>query len=159
MKQKSWSNEQLTQAVINSRSISQVLKELHLRVAGGNYDQIKKYINELGLSTSHFTGKGWNKHRIFIPNPPAPLELLLVENSHFHSHKLKLRLFSAGIKTPKCEICGWCQRSEDERIPVELDHVNGNHSDNRLENLRVLCPNCHSLQATHRGKNKVKYPY
>lgn len=51
-------------------------------------------------------------------------------------------------------MCGWADRSLNERILVELDHINENHHDNRLENLRVLCPNCHSLHATHRGSNK-----
>ncbi|MEX2398487.1 MAG: HNH endonuclease [Candidatus Saccharimonadales bacterium] len=57
------------------------------------------------------------------------------------------------MKLPKCELCGWDKRSIDGRTPVELDHINGDRYDNRLENLRVLCPNCHSLQPTHRGRN------
>lgn len=48
--------------------------------------------------------------------------------------------------------------SEDGRIPLELDHINGDRHDNRLENLRVLCPNCHSLKPTHRGLNRSKRP-
>lgn len=51
------------------------------------------------------------------------------------------------------ERCGWAERAEDGRIPVELDHKNGDRFDNRFENLQILCPNCHSLQPTHRGKN------
>ncbi|QQS22454.1 HNH endonuclease [Candidatus Saccharibacteria bacterium] len=65
-------------------------------------------------------------------------------------------MISGRAKKPKCEICGWEERSIDGRIPVELDHINGIHSDNRLENLRILCPNCHSLQPTHRGRNKKR---
>lgn len=57
-----------------------------------------------------------------------------------------------------CEDCGWAKSSEDGRIPVELDHINGDRHDNRLENLRILCPNCHSLRLTHRGKNIQKRP-
>ena len=82
------------------------------------------------------------------------LEDLLVVNGSAQSYKLKIKLIAAGMKQAACELCGWCQMSSDGRVPVELDHINGDHTDNRIENLRILCPNCHSLQPTHRGKNK-----
>ncbi len=141
-------------AVKVSRSIRQVLLELGLVPAGGNYVQVNRRIKELILPTEHFLGKGWNVGLQFKPNPALPLEMLLVRNGTAQSFLLKNRLFKVGIKTPKCEICGWAEKSEDGRIPVELDHINGDRYDNRLENLRILCPNCHSLQSTHRGRNK-----
>jgi hypothetical protein len=71
------------------------------------------------------------------------------------SHQLKERLFREGLKRPACESCGWAEaRPTDGRIPVELDHRNGDRNDNRLENLRILCPNCHALQPTHRALNR-----
>lgn len=88
--------------------------------------------------------------------PIMPIKDILVENSNFQSFKLKKRLFIENIKFPVCEECGWAKKSEDGRIPVELDHINGDRYDNRIENLRILCPNCHSLKPTHRGKNKKK---
>lgn len=153
-KRRSWSDEQLIEAVVESKSYRSVLIKLGLIPAGGNYDQIKRRIQELELSTEHFTGKGWNAGGIFKPRIAVPIELLLVKDSDVQSYKLKAKLFAKGIKKPECELCGWATISSDGRVPLELDHANGKRRDNRLENLRILCPNCHSLQPTHRGKNK-----
>jgi hypothetical protein len=149
-----WTDEQLRAAVRVSHSYADVIRRLGLVPAGGNYDQVQRRIGELALDTSHFTGMGWNVGLQFRPNPPLPLDELLVRNRRTGSHTLKQRLFRAGMKTPACELCGWAARALDGRIPVELDHINGDKTDNRLENLRILCPNCHSLQPTHRGLNK-----
>ena len=150
---KSWTEEKLKEAVKTSTSVRQVLKKLNLKEAGGNYSQIKKYLGFYNITTSHFTGRGWNKGKRGLGKPILPLEQILVQNSTFQSYKLKKRLFKANIKKQFCELCGWSKQSVDGRIPLELDHINGNSKDNRLENLRILCPNCHSLQITHRGKN------
>lgn len=154
MRKRSWTDEELVAAVENSKSYRSVLLKLQLVPAGGNYEQIKRRIKDLALDTKHFTGMGWNVGLGFVPNPARPLEQLLVAGSNTQSHGLKKRLFKEGIKKPKCELCGWASVSLDGRIPVELDHINGDHYDNRLVNLRILCPNCHSLQSTHRGRNK-----
>jgi hypothetical protein len=127
---------------------------LKLVPAGGNYAQIQRRINELQLDVSHFMGKAWNRNKRYHIKVRPTLDSLLVLGGTTQSFKLKQRLYQSGLKFPKCELCGWAQVTNDGRIPVELDHINGDHSDNRLINLRILCPNCHSLQATHRGKNK-----
>lgn len=156
MRKRSWTVEQLKLAVEKSTSFRQVLKKIGLREAGGNYFQLQKYIKELKIDKSHFKGKGWSKGLRGIGKPRLQLKEILVNGSNFQSYKLKKRLFDAGLKFPKCEKCGWAQKSDDGRVPLELDHINGNVHDNRLKNLRILCPNCHSLQPTHRGMNKKK---
>jgi hypothetical protein len=156
MRNKSWTEKQLKDAVKNSLSIRQVLRLLDLKLAGGNYTQINKYIKEYKIDTKHFKGQGWNKGLRGIGINRIPLKKILVKDSYFQSFKLKKRLFKENLKFPKCEECGWAKRSADGRLPLELDHINGNSRDNRLINLRVLCPNCHSLQPTHRGRNRKK---
>ena len=153
-KEKSWSDEQLVDAVAQSKSYRSVIAKLGLIPAGGNYVQVQSKIKDLQLDTAHFTGKGWNKGTKYHSSSRPPIRDLLVSGSKVQSFKLKRRLYESGLKLQKCELCGWSETSTDGRIPLELDHINGEHNDNRLENLRILCPNCHSLQPTHRGKNK-----
>lgn len=149
-----WTDDELRSAVAASFSIAGTIRAIGLVPAGGNYDQVGRRIKELALDTSHFTGMGWNKGLKHSPARITPLEEVLVAGRWTSSHGLKKRLFAAGLKEPRCELCGWAECAADGRIPVELDHVNGDRNDNRIENLRILCPNCHALQPTHRGLNK-----
>ena len=156
MGKRSWTEKQLKEAVVNSRSIRQILRGLGLKEAGGNYRQIKKYLKMYKISTEHLKGKGWSKGAKGIRRPQISLRKILIKNSSFQSFKLKKRLIADGLMEPKCQECGWSEKSKDGRLPLELDHINGDSHDNRLENLRILCPNCHSLKPTHRGSNTKK---
>lgn len=150
-----WTDDQLRVAVAESTNVAQVIRKLGLVPAGGNYDQVQRRMKELGLDRSHFntSALAWSKG---LTGQRIPIERLLVADRWHTTHTLKKRLFRAGLKTPACELCGWAATSPDGRIPVELDHINGDRLDNRLENLRILCPNCHSLQPTHRGLNQKR---
>lgn len=151
-----WTVHKLRQAAQSSTSVRQIIIKLGLVPAGGNYVQIQRALLYHKIDTSHFTGQGWRKDRTFAFAPRTSLDAILVKDGTFQSFKLKQRLFRDGIKTPRCELCGWAEMSADGRIPIELDHINGDRYDNRIENLRILCPNCHSLQGTHRGMNKKR---
>lgn len=151
---RSWTDQDLENAVKRSKSYRSVIKSLGLIPAGGNYVQVQTRIRQLNINTSHFTGLLWSKGTKYHNASRADLFSLLVVGSRVQSYKLKLRLYESGLKHPACELCGWAQVSVDGRVPLELDHINGDNTDNRIENLRILCPNCHSLQPTHRGRNK-----
>lgn len=155
MKRK-WTKQALINAVNGSKSYRRALMLLGLKPAGGNYKQLKKYIAEYKLDNSHFTGQGWNVGLKFVPKVARPLKDILKKNVIFQSYKLKKRLFREGYKEEKCEICGWAETSNDGRIPLELNHINGDSADNRIENIEILCPNCHSLRPHYRGSKLKK---
>ncbi len=140
-------------AAKNAFSIAQMCRNLGIKPIGGNYRIIKNAIQEYEIDTSHFTGQGWNKGLIFKPNTQIPLDRILVENSVYQSYKLKNRLLESGLKEHRCEKC---KRTEWEGLPIplELHHINGDNTDNRIENLQILCPNCHAQTEHYRGKNK-----
>lgn len=156
MRTRKWTDQQLIEAAKKSRSIAQVLGYLNLVPAGGNYAQIKKFLKQLGIDTAHFSGHRWSKGLKLQRQPTIPLQEVLREGTNYQSFKLKRRLFAAKLKPMCCEECGWAKQTPDGYLPLELDHINGNRHDNRLENLRVLCPNCHSLKPTHRGRKLKK---
>ena len=142
------------QVMAASLFVAQVLSKVGLVPAGGNYKTVQKRSKRLALATSHFTGKGWNagpRYRATVPK--LELETILVENSAYaFTHDLRKRLLKQGLKQHKCEECGLC-KWRGQLIPLELHHVNSLNTDHRIENLQLLCPNCHAQTATHRGKN------
>ena len=147
--------EEYEKAVKESLSIAEVCRKLNIKPIGGNYKTVSDAIKKYNIDITHFTGKAWNqgkRYRMF--NKVKPLSEILCENSYYSTNSLKKRLLSEKYKEYKCENpeCGlseWHGRP----IPLELHHINGDTTDNRLENLQLLCPNCHSQTDNFRGRN------
>lgn len=159
MRMRRWTDDQLREAVKKASSFAGVFRELGLRIGGGQHMLIKKRIHELGLDTSHFTGKGWNKRDAagLLFRRRIPLEQILVRNSdHASISVLKRRLIDAGLLDNRCAICGLGPEWQGKPLVLRLDHINGVRNDHRLENLRLLCPNCDSQTPTFAGRNKGK---
>jgi hypothetical protein len=148
--------DQAKEAITSSVSFREVLRKLGLAEAGGNYKTIKALVKEYQVPTEHWTGKGHLKGKTHTWSPKQKFEDILVENSTYTStHKLKNRLLKEGLFERKCYECGLTEW-RGHPIPIELEHKNGINTDHRLENLTLLCPNCHAQTSTYRGKNKRK---
>jgi len=144
-------DDEVSGAVRSSRSLAQVLRALGVK-PGGNQARLKARIEALGLDTSHFVGGAWRRGMTTRMVPRQPLRDLLVEGRLVRTNSLKARLILEGLKARRCETClmdAW----NGLPIPLELDHINGRRTDNRLANLRILCPNCHAQTDTYRGRN------
>ena len=152
---KEHTEQEYRDAAKNSFSIAGMCKYLGRTPYGSaNYNLMYKKIKEYKIDISHFTGKGWNVGLKFNPNVATPLNTILVKNSSYKTSFLKKRLLKEGIKEHRCEKCGnteWLGKP----IPLELHHINGDNTDNRLENLQMLCPNCHSLTDNYCSKNRT----
>jgi Zn finger protein HypA/HybF involved in hydrogenase expression len=152
-----YQKDKLEQIVSESYSFAEALRKIGLRDVGSNFKTIKKYVKEYNIDTSHFRGQTWNKG---MGNTDYAaynkLENILKENTNFKSDTLKYRLVKEGLKQWKCEKCGNEGVWKGEELVLELHHINGNHYDNRLENLQILCPNCHSQTDNFRNKNSIK---
>ncbi len=151
--------EEFKKIVDESNTYTEVVIKLGLSPrCSGNFQTVKKYIKKYEINISHFT-----KGEFQVGNTPRNkkrLDEVLVENSYFSRNNLKRKLYNENIKEKKCEICGmgedWYNGTKIVHI---LDHINGNPYDNRIENLRIICPNCNSTLDTNCGKNKIKKIY
>lgn len=150
----SYTLDEFKESVLNSNSIAQVLNKLGLSPKGGNYRVFKKLQKLYNIDTSHFTGQGHLKGKTNNFNTKS-LSEILVKDYEYNSHTLRKRLIKEGLKEHKCECCGLYEWLGDP-IPLELDHIDGDHSNNTLINLKILCPNCHAKTPTYRGKNKSR---
>jgi hypothetical protein len=147
-----YSEDEARRAIAASRSWSEALRQLGMCRTGGAIQVLKKYVALWGISSEHFDpyaglrGSGVQRRR--------PLEEILVEHSTFARNHLKERLYDARLKRPICELCGQGEMWRGRVMGMILDHVNGVSDDNRLENLRIVCPNCAATLETHCAKTR-----
>lgn len=144
-------DDEFIKIVEESNSYSDCLRKLGLTPRGGSSsDILKKRIKELNLSVEHF-GKSQKQS----PTAHYTLEEILIENSFYHNiSRLKTRLIKEGYLEYKCACCGNKGEWNGQSLSLQLDHINGINNDQRIENLRFLCPNCHSQTNSFAGKNK-----
>jgi len=137
-------------------SIADICRKLNIRPVGGNYKTLNKYIKLYKLDISHFTGQAWNvgkRFKMFCKTIPLK-EILIKDSTYTSTNNLKNRLLQEGYIEYQCKECGLIEWN-NKSISLHLDHINGNNMDNRIENLRLLCPNCHSQTETYCNKTKV----
>lgn len=146
--------EQFAPVVQASRSYSDVTRKMGLSTGHGNRKTIIRYIRKYGLNISHFDA-GYERKRK-EENSRLALEHILIDNSTYaNMQQLKKKLFKYGLKNNTCEECGQGEEWRGKHISLHLDHVNGDNKDNRLLNLRILCPNCHAATGTYANKKRV----
>ena len=149
--------EELIDAVSKSSSMRMLLFSLGLKEAGGSHSNMKQKLERLNIDTSHWTGQGWNKGLKDPCKRQTKASDYLIQGSSVRSAFLKEKCVSEGLLDNVCYECGLCPEWEGNPLVLHLDHINGDKYDNRLENLRILCPNCHSQTDTFCGKNKGSY--
>ena len=155
-----YSKEQVERAVRFAKCYADTIRNLGLIAQAGNYKSIKKLIQYYEIDTKHFLNPSeLTKERIknngFI-NKEFPIISFLKENSNIRTTTLKQKLFKEGYKKNKCEECGQDENWRGKKFSLILDHINGIHNDNRIENLRILCPNCNAILDTHCSRNRKK---
>src|SRR5438270_12706402 len=151
-----WSCEALGVAVAESYSIAGVLSRLGCSVSGTSYRWVHRLVDKYAINTSHFLGEAWLRGKTHSWTARRPLaEILVIESRYHNLHQLKKRLVKEGVLAYVCAGCGistWRERP----LALHLDHLNGIGDDHRLENIRLLCPNCHSQTDTYCGRNTAK---
>ena len=155
-----YTRQMLADAVAASTSVAGVMRQLGLRPVGGHHTHISRRIKSLGIDTSHFLGQG---HRKSMPsrNRLRAEDILILKASDARRekpHRLRRALAETGRRY-ECEGCGLGDEWNGRRLTLHVDHIDGRLWDCRAENLRFLCPNCHSQTDTFAGRSRSKGPH
>lgn len=150
-----YNKEILEEAVKNSNTIADVCRYLKSSSRGGTFKIVKKYIKLYNIDISHFLTRKEIMKKLSIFNKIPDVEVYVENSKYVSTNELKKRLLKDGLKNEKCEACGIGDEWMGKKLVLQLDHINGVSNDNRLENLRIICPNCHSQTDTFAGKKSV----
>lgn len=153
MAKRTWSDDDLRREVANAISLQQVIRGLGLKSSGSIYKVLYKRIKELDLDMSHFKGQRWQQG--IAPGNKRSTEDYLNNKFPINSHALKLRLLAEGYLERKCYACGLIEWM-GKPIPIELEHIDGENSNNTLLNLTILCPNCHAQTKTYKVRKSAR---
>lgn len=154
-----YTKEWLEDLCVNSYSYMEVLRKAGRKIAGGSCETLKNKIEEFGIDISHFTGQRWFDTPGKVSNftgqskEKYKFDEIFIKNSPVRRKVIREYIKRHNLLEYKCEKCNCDGKWQDGEISLELDHINGDNTDNRLENLRYLCPNCHALTDTYRGRN------
>lgn len=144
-------------AIAASRSWTEALRRLGYCPTGANPRTLKTWAERWKISTDHFDPYAASLAGL-RRGPKRPLTEILIEGSTYSRSNLKQRLYEEGLKTPVCELCEQGEIWRGKRMGLILDHINGVRNDNRIENLRVVCPNCAATFDTHCGRKRRSTP-
>jgi hypothetical protein len=146
----------LTEVVSKSRYLKEVMENLGIIVGGGNWATVNSKIELWNIDTSHFLTKG---EAIALKKKPGKLTAkdLLVENCKHSRNRAKALIYEENLLPIKCLECNQQEIWRGKKFSLILDHINGINNDNRIENLRLLCPNCNATLDTHCSKNRKSY--
>lgn len=150
-------DEEFIRIVKESKTFNEILSAFNLVSKGGNNETLKKRCREQNVDFSHIRmGRSHNKGRPFPfrgLSKEEVLKALFIENSNYSRNSLRHYIRKYGFIEYKCQ-CGNSGLWNDKPLALQIDHINGEHNDNRIENLRWICPNCHSQTETFCGKHK-----
>ena len=152
-----YTKEWLEELCASSYSYSEVLRKAGRKPGGGSNETLKKKILEYGIDVSHFTGQRWQAAPSYTPRIGSKekytIEEVFTKNSVISQKVMRGYVQRHNLIPYKCANCGCDGHWLDGEIALELDHIDGDNTNHSLENLRYLCPNCHALTETYRGKN------
>jgi len=137
----------------SSTTFSEILDRISFPKKGAQYKALKERLYWEGISFSHIKcGKSHNLGSVF-QRESIFLKSVMIKNSEYPNYLLKKRIFQEGFFEQKCIICGLENQWNNERLILQIHHINGISNDNRSENIAILCPNCHSQTDNYAGRN------
>lgn len=145
--------DEFRQIMHSSASLSDAIRKLGLKPIGSNHKTVKARCLAEGIDVKPIIAAGRQSDGSTARRQAKPINDVLVIDSGYHPGQLKKRLIASGMLLNRCALCGLGPQWNGMPLRLHLDHINGISNDNRLSNLRLLCPNCHSQTPTYTGRN------